>query len=166
MVAMAALQTAQRQPDAAALQAALSLAAEHTGEGELAILGDEVNAARAMLASMTVVEVADPPAQTPNAVELSTDVLTAATEGFAESRVVGSGGFGKVYTASTLAVLAVARHHSRVAVKRANAGLELQDLRKEVEILQACEHPHLLPLYAFCFDSAAPCLVRQTSRTI
>ena len=92
-------------------------------------------------------------------------MLTAATNGFAESLIIGTGGFGKVYAASTLAALPAARQHSRVAVKRANAGLELQDVRKEVEILQACEHAHLLPLYAFCFDSAAPCLVRMTART-
>ena len=26
-------------------------------------------------------------------------------------------------------------------------------------VLQACEHPHLLPLYAYCLDAVSPCLV-------
>ena len=155
MAAVVALQAAQHQPNAAALQAALSLAARHTGA--LSILEDEAAAAQAMLASMTIAQVAE----TPKALELTLDVLAAATDGFADSHVVGEGGFGKVYAASTLVALPTARHHSRVAVKRAHAGLELQDVRKEVEILQACEHLHLLPLYGFCFDSVAPCLVRQ-----
>ena len=38
--------------------------------------------------------------------------------------------------------------------RRPSAGPAAADL-----CTQACEHPHLLPLYAYCLDAVSPCLV-------
>ena len=38
---------------------------------------------------------------------------------------------------------------------------ELQDLQREVELLQGCEHPHLLPLLGHCLVKESPCLVSR-----
>ena len=45
------------------------------------------------------------------------------------------------------------------AEKKAFGGVDLRDLKKEVAILQSAHHDHLLPLFGFCLDSQAPCLV-------
>ena len=48
----------------------------------------------------------------------------------------------------------------RLALRgNAHAGLELTDLQTEIEILQVAEHRHLLPLFGFCLDATAACLV-------
>ena len=32
-------------------------------------------------------------------------------------------------------------------------------MRQEVELMRACDHPHVLPLWGGCDDLRAPCLV-------
>tara|TARA_B110000046_G_scaffold36728_1_gene40076 strand:+ start:941 stop:1537 length:597 start_codon:yes stop_codon:yes gene_type:complete len=47
-----------------------------------------------------------------------------------------------------------------VAVKRAKSGMhDISDLRREVSVLQACDHPHVLPLLGYYLEQEAPCLV-------
>jgi interleukin-1 receptor-associated kinase 1 len=160
MQALATLQSAQDQPDADTLHAALEAAAGHTRE--LPALEEEMSAAQGRLASLSLAALptADSDAAAPRVVELSADQLSAATDGFAETRVVGTGGFAQVYVADAMPSLPrVAADGGRLAVKRANAGLDLQDLRAEVTILQAGEHARLMPLYGYCVDTIAPCLV-------
>ena len=51
---------------------------------------------------------------------------------------------------------------SGVAIKkgpRVDSLRDLQDLKREVMILEACDHPHLLPLLGHCLDKRAPCLI-------
>ena len=87
---------------------------------------------------------------------LELDELQQATAGFDE----GSGGFGQVFLGEAIPSLAACRGVQRVAVKRADLSkLELSDLRREVEILRRCSHPHLLPLLGYCLDASAACLV-------
>jgi hypothetical protein len=92
----------------------------------------------------------------PGAVLLDLEVVKAATNNFAMAREIGCGGFGKVYRADRMASLTqVAWPVQELAVKLASAGLELGDVSTEVKILQACEHPHLLPLFGYCLDAVA-----------
>ena len=44
-------------------------------------------------------------------------------------------------------------------MKRAFAGVDIRDLKQEVAILKSAHHPHLLPLFGYCLDAAAPCLI-------
>ena len=67
---------------------------------------------------------------------LALEALQAATGGFASEREIGSGGFGKVFYAGAISSLPPARRLCQLAVKRANAGLELADLAGEVKLLQ------------------------------
>ena len=91
---------------------------------------------------------------------LELDELQQATAGFDEGRLIGSGGFGQVFLGEALPSLAACQRPQRVAVKRADLSkLELSDLRREVEILRRCSHPHLLPLLGYCLDASAACLV-------
>ena len=162
MQALATLQSAQHSPDASTLHTALDAAAGHVGQ--LPALDEQVTAAQGLLASMSL---EGPPAASseaaapPRAIELSTDELSTATDHFADERIIGMGGFGKVYAADTIASLTVNNlvHGDRLAVKRANSGLAMADVRAEMRILQDCQHDHLIPLYAYCLDSDAPCLV-------
>ena len=74
--------------------------------------------------------------------------------------MIGSGGFGQVFLGEAIPSLAACQWVQRVAVKRADLSkLELSDLRREVEILRRCSHPHLLPLLGYCLDASAACLV-------
>ena len=89
-------QTAQSSADAGALQAALASALSH--EGELHALDEELSVAKDVLAAVSIASApAEPDA--PRVIELSIDDLSAATDQFAEERVVGTGGFGTVYAA-------------------------------------------------------------------
>jgi len=92
---------------------------------------------------------------------LELDELQQATAGFDEGRLIGSGGFGQVFLGEAIPSLAACECWvQRVAVKRADLSkLELSDLRREVEILRRCSHPHLLPLLGYCLDASAACLV-------
>ena len=102
----------------------------------------------------------------PAAVALTLAELTAATDGFGEQRLIGSGGYGNVYTADALSslrpeALPLWLRHKPVAVKRAKSGVhDLADLQREVSVLQQCSHPHVLPLLGYCLEHGAPpCLV-------
>ena len=68
---------------------------------------------------------------------LGLEALRAATCDFASEREIGSGGFGRVFRADELSSLPPALRACRLAVKRANAWLELTDLAEEVKLLQA-----------------------------
>ena len=67
---------------------------------------------------------------------LDLEALQAATGGFASEREIGSGGFGKVFCADAINSLPPPWRGCRLAVKRANVGLELADLAGEVKLLQ------------------------------
>jgi serine/threonine protein kinase len=112
------------------------------------------------------------------AVRLTLEQLRAATDGFASSELVGSGGFGQVFAGTLLPSLQggavpLELHHLPVAVKKARSGhspSELQALHREVTILRECSHPHLLPLLACAAGTRTPglplhsCLHTQRSR--
>ena len=97
--------------------------------------------------------------------ELTLDELRAATDGFASSRLIGSGGFGKVY-AGSLEAAPLQLLNLPLAVKKAQSGRsasELQAMHREVAILRECSHAHLLPLLAYahsCSNTAAPATPR------
>jgi interleukin-1 receptor-associated kinase 1 len=99
------------------------------------------------------------------AVALTLAELTAATDGFGEQRLIGSGGYGRVFIADALPSLPPEAlppwlRHKPVAVKRAKLGVHnLGDLQREVSVLQQCSHPHLLPLLGYYLEHEAPCLV-------
>ena len=105
------------------------------------------------------------PSASPAAVALTLAELMAATDGFEEQRLIGSGGYGRVFTADALPSLPPAGlplwlRHKPVAVKRAKSGVhDLADLQREVRVLQQCSHPHLLPLLGYYLEHEAPCLV-------
>ena len=105
------------------------------------------------------------PSAPPAAVALTLAELMAATDGFEEQRLIGSGGYGRVFTADALPSLPPAGlplwlRHKPVAVKRAKSGVhDLADLQREVRVLQQCSHPHLLPLLGYYLEHEAPCLV-------
>ena len=49
-----------------------------------------------------------------------------------------------------------------VAIKRgapSPSGRGLADLKREVSLLEQCEHPRLLPLLGYCLEKQAPCLI-------
>ena len=99
------------------------------------------------------------------AVELPLSELSAATGGFGEQKLIGSGGYGRVFYADTLPSLPPEAvpprlRHLPVAVKRAKSGAhELADLQREVSVLQLCCHPHVLPLLGYYLEQQSPCLV-------
>eukprot|EP00966_Prymnesium_polylepis_P260926 6026930-Prymnesium_polylepis.3 len=123
------------------------------------------------LANLSLEE-ASPPLPIPTAVPmprlawpLTLAELTEATGSFDEKRLIGSGGFGRVFTADALPslppeALPPRLRHLPVAVKRAKSGLhDLADLRREVSVLKLCSHPHVLPLLGYYLNHEAPCLV-------
>ena len=100
------------------------------------------------------------------AIALTLAELTAATSGFGEERLIGSGGYGSVFIADALPslppeALPPQLRHLPLVVKRANTGAQrdLADLQREVNVLQQCSHPHLLPLFGYCLELESPCLV-------
>ena len=106
------------------------------------------------------------PLAPPAAVALTLAELMAATDGFGEQRLIGSGGYGRVFTADALPslrpeALPLWLRHKPVAVKRATSGVhDLADLQREVSVLQQCSHPHVLPLLGYYLEHGAPpCLV-------
>jgi interleukin-1 receptor-associated kinase 1 len=111
-------------------------------------------------------EATEAPSAPPAAVALTLAELAAATDGFGEQRLIGSGGYGNVYTADALSslrpeALPLRLRHKPIAVKCAKSGVhDLTDLRREVSVLQQCSHPHVLPLLGYCLEHGAPpCLV-------
>ncbi|EOD12896.1 hypothetical protein EMIHUDRAFT_66979, partial [Emiliania huxleyi CCMP1516] len=121
-----------------------------------------VEAAVAAVAAAKAPEPAEADAP-PAAVPL--DELIAATDGFAEARKVGEGGFGRVYHADALPSLP--RVASGFAVKTALVGVGAQglaELQSEVRTLSAACHPSLLPLLGVCLAPARACLVYPLCR--
>jgi len=88
-------------------------------------------------------------------VALTPAELTEATGGFDEQRLIGSGGFGRVFIVDVLPsfppeALPPRLRHLPVAVKRAKSGMhDLADLQREVSVLKLCSHPHVLPLLGY-----------------
>ena len=168
MEGLAALQTAsQSGSDAQALQQAIA-SAESLATEQPEIFEEELSMARERLGVLAVesqpaaAAKADPVLMT--AVVLALDELRTATDNFDRSREIGSGGFGKVFRADSLPSLSPQRwreqlRETRLAVKRANQGLELIDLQTEIDILSVAEHAHLLPLFGYCLDAAVSCLI-------
>jgi len=153
MEALAALQSARGGSDAGALRLALARAESHAAA--LPGLEEEASAARERLDALALL---GPPAvaAAQGSAELCLGELLVSTADFAEERVIGRGGFGKVFLGEPILRL----QRQRVAVKRADLGkLELSDLEQEVAILRMCAHPHLLKLVGFCLEPAAACLV-------
>ena len=99
------------------------------------------------------------------AIALTLAELAAATSGFGKQNLIGSGGYGRVFSAETLPslppeALPPRLRHLPVAVKRAKSGTHnLADLQREVSVLQQCSHPHLLPLLGYYLEPESPCLV-------
>ena len=168
MEALARLQGCASEADA--LRAGIAAAEAHAGQ--LPALDAELTTARARLEGLSIghgAACAAAPAseaaplagseEASRALELNE--LQQATAGFDESRLIGSGGFGQVFLGEAIPSLVACQCWlQRVAVKRADLSkLELSDLRREVEILRRCNHPHLLPLLGYCLDASAACLV-------
>ncbi|EOD14347.1 hypothetical protein EMIHUDRAFT_53837, partial [Emiliania huxleyi CCMP1516] len=96
--------------------------------------------------------------------------LTAATDGFAEGKLIGSGGFSHVYEASADLHLSLAAppqlRHLPLVVKRAKSGQSggLSRAELEVKLLKAVSHPHLLPLLGYCLSPDGVCLLSPLMR--
>jgi serine/threonine protein kinase len=105
------------------------------------------------------------PSAPPAAIALTFAELAAATDGFGEQRLIGSGGYGHVFTADTLPslppeALPLWLRYKPFAVKHAKSGVhDLAALQREVRVLQQCNHPYLLPLLGYSLDDQALCLV-------
>ena len=176
--------------DADALLAGIAAAEAHAGE--LPALDAELDAARARLEGLSVghsaasaaapaseaaplagsdeaSQVLDAQAAAPlpaAAVSLTLAELVAATGNFGKQKLIGSGGYGRVFSADALPSLPPEAvpprlRHLPVAVKRAKSGAyNLTDLQREVSVLQQCNHPHLLPLLGYYLSELdSPCLV-------
>ena len=122
-------------------------------------------AAEAMQATVTIMEavhallqVTSADVEPPN---IPFSLLEQWTEGFAESRLVGSGGFGNVYRGE---YADNTRLYGRVAVKRVNqelVGVEsafqqqsvqggaVASMRREIAVLHAFKHPNIIKLLGF-----------------
>ncbi|KAI5075664.1 hypothetical protein GOP47_0009740 [Adiantum capillus-veneris] len=76
------------------------------------------------------------------------------TSNFDEGRVVGVGGFGKVYKG-------VLEDGTSVAVKRGNPTSEqgVTEFQTEIELLSKLRHRHLVSLIGFCEDHSEMILV-------
>ena len=100
----------------------------------------------------------------PAAFALTFAELAAATDGFGEQRLIGSGGYSRIFTADTLPslppeALPLWLRHKPFAVKHAKSGVhDLAALQREVRVLQQCSHPYLLPLLGYSLDDEALCL--------
>ncbi|GMY36344.1 U-box domain-containing protein 34 isoform X1 [Fagus crenata] len=81
------------------------------------------------------------------------DEIEAATDLFSESKVIGEGGYGKVYKCSL--------HHTPVAIKvlRHDAIDKKEEFLKEVEVLSQLRHPHMVLLLGACPETG--CLVYE-----
>lgn len=80
--------------------------------------------------------------------------LQRATDNFDEKRVIGYGGFGKVY-------LGTLDDGTNVAVKRGGGGSEqgINEFRTELNMLSKLRHRHLVSLIGFCDENSEMVLV-------
>ncbi|XP_037483267.1 receptor-like protein kinase THESEUS 1 [Triticum dicoccoides] len=87
---------------------------------------------------------------------LSIGQIRRATGDFDEGRVVGVGGFGKVYRG-------VLENGTAVAVKRGNPRSQqgLQEFRTEIEMLSRLRHRHLVSLIGYCHEDNEMALVYE-----
>ncbi|KAM3392583.1 hypothetical protein ACQJBY_013623 [Aegilops geniculata] len=87
---------------------------------------------------------------------LSIGQIRRATGDFDEGRVVGVGGFGKVYRG-------VLENGRAVAVKRGNPRSQqgLQEFRTEIEMLSRLRHRHLVSLIGYCHEDNEMALVYE-----
>ncbi|XP_065849433.1 U-box domain-containing protein 34 [Euphorbia lathyris] len=76
-----------------------------------------------------------------------------ATDSFSESKVIGAGGYGKVYKCSL--------NHTPVAIKvlKSDAIHKKEEFLREIEVLSQLRHPHLVLLLGACPESC--CLVYE-----
>ncbi|XP_057953789.1 probable receptor-like protein kinase At5g59700 [Malania oleifera] len=79
-----------------------------------------------------------------------------ATNNFDETRVIGIGGFGKVY-------LGVLRDGTKVAVKRSNPQSKqgLAEFQTEIELLSQFRHRHLVSLIGYCDEKNEMILIYE-----
>ncbi|CAJ1944127.1 unnamed protein product [Sphenostylis stenocarpa] len=82
--------------------------------------------------------------------------LRKATNNFDEKRVIGVGGFGKVY-------LGTLKDGTKVAIKRGSGSSEqgMNEFRTELEMLSKLRHRHLVSLMGFCDENSEMVLVYE-----
>ncbi|XP_020576462.1 receptor-like protein kinase FERONIA [Phalaenopsis equestris] len=81
--------------------------------------------------------------------------LELATDSFDEARIIGVGGFGKVYRGT------IDGGAKTIAIKRGDSisGQGIEEFRNENEMLSKLRHHHLVSLLGYCHDSAELILV-------
>ncbi|KAH0906829.1 hypothetical protein HID58_038656 [Brassica napus] len=85
----------------------------------------------------------------------SFDEIKAATKNFDESRVLGVGGFGKVYRGE------IEGGATKVAIKRGNpqSGQGVREFQTEIQLLSKLRHRHLVSFIGFCDENGEVILV-------
>lgn len=90
--------------------------------------------------------------------------LALATDNFAQSNVLGRGGYGIVYKGfwkhTAVAVKRLGVNQKNVASATAEKDRVKQSLM-ELKILALYRHDNILPLYGYSLDGTEPCLVYQ-----
>ncbi|EOD29458.1 hypothetical protein EMIHUDRAFT_468558 [Emiliania huxleyi CCMP1516] len=163
--AMGALKSLDTAEGPSALRAGIAAAKAHVGV--LPALAEEVSAAESRL---DLLSVAADEAVVARPVEIALSDLAAATDGFADGKLIGSGGFSHVYEASADLHLSLAAppqlRHLPLVVKRAKSGQSggLSRAELEVKLLKAVSHPHLLPLLGYCLSPDGVCLLSPLMR--
>ncbi|EOD26147.1 hypothetical protein EMIHUDRAFT_443476 [Emiliania huxleyi CCMP1516] len=166
---MGALKSLDTADSPSALRAGIAAARPHVGV--LPALDGEMSAAESRLAELSV---GSKPSTAEEAVarpvEIALSDLTAATDGFADRKLIGSGGFSRVYEASADLHLSLSAppqlRHLPLVVKRAKSDQSGGLLRAELEVkmLKAVSHPHLLPLLGYCLSPDGICLLSPLMR--